>query len=74
MKNIRDILASHCDKDQWSAESRNCFAHIQTKDDGNKREEGLSQAQRDSLNKEAPPEEGSSRGPKKGGDPEDGGE
>jgi len=78
VKKIRDTLASHCEKDGWSAESRNCFAHMATPEDGNKCEQGLSQAQQDSLNKEAPPEEGSSRGPKggpkKGGDPEDGGE
>jgi hypothetical protein len=74
VKKIRDTLADHCTKDAWSADSRNCFAHMQTPEDGNKCEEGLSQAQKDSLNKEAPPEEGSSRGPKKGGDPEDGGE
>ncbi|MEP6860795.1 MAG: hypothetical protein ABJE66_09260 [Deltaproteobacteria bacterium] len=74
VKKIRDTLASHCEKDGWSAESRSCFAHMQTPDDGNKCEEGLSQAQKDSLNKEAVPEEGGSRGPKKGGDPEDGGE
>jgi hypothetical protein len=74
VKKIRDTLASHCDKDQWSAESRNCFAHMATPEDGNKCEDGLSQAQKDSLNKEAVPEEGGSRGPKKGGDPEDGGE
>ena len=71
VKNIRDTLASHCDKDQWSAESRNCFAHMQTKEEGEKCEDGLSQAQKDSLMKE---EGGGSRGPKKGGDPEDGGE
>jgi hypothetical protein len=76
VKKIRDTLASHCEKDGWSAESRNCFAHIATPDDGNKCEQGLTQAQRDSLNKEPDPTEGggSSRGPKKGGDPEDGGE
>ena len=74
VKKIRDTLASHCEKDAWSAESRNCFAHIATPDDGNKCEQGLTQAQQDSLNKEDPTEGGGSRGPKKGGDPEDGGE
>lgn len=73
VKKIRDTLADHCQKDGWSADSRNCFAHMQTPDDGDKCEQGLSQAQQDSLNKEPPPGEGS-RGPKKGGDPEDGGE
>jgi hypothetical protein len=71
VKNIRDTLAGHCEKDQWSADSRNCFAHMQSKEEGEKCEDGLSQAQKDSLMKE---DEGSSRGPKKGGDPEDGGE
>jgi hypothetical protein len=74
VKKIRDTLADHCTKDGWSADSRNCFAHMATPDDGNKCEEGLSQAQKDSLNKEPTPGEGGSRGPKKGGDPEDGGE
>lgn len=74
VKKIRDTLADHCQKDGWSADSRNCFAHMQTPEDGNKCEDGLSQAQKDSLNKEPVPEEGGSRGPKKGGDPEDGGE
>ncbi|HET9990232.1 MAG TPA: hypothetical protein VFQ65_16995 [Kofleriaceae bacterium] len=73
VKKIRDTLAGHCDKDQWSAESRNCFARMQTKEQGEKCEDGLSDAQKQSLMKEDP-SEGSSRGPKKGGDPCDGGE
>ena len=73
VKKIRDTLADHCTKDGWSPESRTCFAHLATPDDGDKCEKSLTQAQQDSLNKEAVPE-GGSRGPKKGGDPEDGGE
>ena len=73
VKKIRDTLASHCDKDQWSAASRDCFAHMQTKEEGEKCEDGLSDAQKQSLMKEDG-SEGSSRGPKKGGDPCDGGE
>jgi hypothetical protein len=73
VKKIRDALAGHCDQDHWSADSRNCFAHMQTKEEGEKCEDGLSDAQKESLMKEAPPE-GSSRGPHKGGDPCDGGE
>ena len=74
VKKIRDTLADHCTKDGWSAESRSCFAKLATPDDGDKCEKSLTQAQQDSLNKEAVPEGGGSRGPKKGGDPEDGGE
>ncbi|MEO6776072.1 MAG: hypothetical protein ABI467_24130 [Kofleriaceae bacterium] len=74
IKKIRDTLAGHCDQDHWSAASRDCFAHMQTKEQGDHCEDGLSQAQKDSLMKEAPSEAGSSRGPHKGGDPEDGGE
>lgn len=83
VKKIRDTLATHCEKDAWSAEQRACFANMQTKEDGQKCEDGLSPAQKKSLESEDPGEapgggpkgEGSSRGgPHKGGDPCDGGE
>ncbi len=52
VKKIRDTLASHCEKDQWSAASRKCFATLATKDDAQKCEDSLSAAQRESLDKE----------------------
>ena len=104
VKKVRDTLASHCEKDQWSAATRTCLANIKTKDDAPKCEDTLTAAQRSSLDKEkvggeaggvgegaapapapAPvmspsPPPGKSRSPttknppKKGGDPEDGGD
>ena len=109
VKKLRDTLASHCEKDQWSAATRTCLANIKTKDDAPKCEDTLSSAQRSSLDKEniggegggapgnagasapaptstmsppspSPPPLGGSRSPttktppKKGGDPEDGGD
>lgn len=78
VKKIRDTLASHCEKDAWSTESRTCFANMQTKEDGDRCENGLTDAQRKALNAEDPAEGssggGSRGGPHKGGDPCDGGE
>lgn len=98
VKSIRDTLVSHCEKDQWSATTRSCFAKVASKDEAQTCEAGLTEAQRQALDKEnvgdgeagaapsstmapaPPPPPGTSRGPttktppKKGGDPEDGGE
>ncbi len=52
VKKLRDTLASHCEKDQWSAATRTCLANIKTKDDAPKCEDTLSEAQRSSLDKE----------------------
>jgi len=52
VKKVRDTLASHCEKDQWSAATRTCLANIKTKDDAPKCEDTLTAAQRSSLDKE----------------------
>ena len=82
VKKIRDTLDSHCEKDGWTAASRTCFAKMATKEEGNTCEDGLSEAQKKSLESEDKPDKqngsapgGGTRGtPKRGGDPCDGGE
>jgi hypothetical protein len=100
VKSIRDTLVSHCEKDEWSAATRTCFAQVASKEDAQTCETSLSEVQRQALDKEhvgggdaggaaapapsaampPPPPSSGSRGattknkPKKGGDPEDGGE
>jgi len=88
VKKIQDALQAHCEKDGWSAESRTCFNSMQTKEQGEKCEDGLTPAQKKSLEAEdvgegAPPPNGAGPkdsgggtrgGPHKGGDPCDGGE
>jgi hypothetical protein len=90
IKKLHDTLQRHCDQDAWTVASRSCFATMQTQEQGKKCEDGLSEAQKKSLDSEtmgddqksnavtAPPKDpksGGTRGtPKKGGDPCDGGE
>ncbi len=85
VKKIRDTLVAHCEQDGWSAESRTCFMNMQTKEQGDHCEDGLTDAQKQALMKEAGGEaepdqgEGGTRGApgggsRKGGDPCDGGE
>ena len=52
VKSIRDTLVSHCEKDQWSAATRTCFAQVASKEDAQKCETSLSDAQRQALDKE----------------------
>ena len=86
VKKIHDTLVRHCTDDAWTASSRTCFANMAAKQDGDKCEDGLSDTQKKALAAENTGEEtepqktnavapgGGTRGPKKGGDPCDGGE
>lgn len=52
VKSIRDTLVSHCEKDQWSATTRTCFAQVASKEDAKTCETSLSEVQRQALDKE----------------------
>jgi hypothetical protein len=49
VKKIHDTLEKHCTDDGWTAASRTCFANMSAKQDGDKCEDGLSDAQKKSL-------------------------
>jgi hypothetical protein len=49
VKKIHDTLQRHCTDDGWTAASRTCFANMSAKEDGDKCEDGLTDAQKKSL-------------------------
>ncbi|HEX7701159.1 MAG TPA: hypothetical protein VF403_10565 [Kofleriaceae bacterium] len=49
VKKIHDTLQRHCTDDGWTAASRSCFANMSAKQDGDKCEDGLTEAQKKSL-------------------------
>ena len=49
VKKIHDTLQRHCTDDGWTAASRSCFANMSAKEDGDKCEDGLTEAQKKSL-------------------------